>query len=173
MSAAPSNNNEKILKVAESLKKVTPEMNNIIISMSKQIPQSEIIRQFNQLSLDLFDILNDIAIKFDKESDFKIGCYRVILANALKSNIKLPVDKFTLVILEFAPEIYMQNEDCFLSMNIPDKEISAGNAFAMIRSTEFKNMWKILDSLDKENIKKKITTLTMYAHAYLYNIISN
>lgn len=85
--------------------------------------------------------------------------------------MKLPLDKFTLIILEFANEIYSEEENCFMDMTIPDAKLEVGNEFGLIRSEIFKSLWKILDKNHKQIIKEKIILLTTYAHTYFYKTV--
>ena len=157
--------------VVQSLDRVPLETKQMIFNMSKGMSELEIIRSFNQQALDMFNLVISITKKVGKEREYQFSGYKALFDNAVKINNKLPVDKFTLIILEFAAEIYAEEEDCFLNMSIPDKEVNVGNEFGLIRSESFKILWKILNRPDKNLLKENIILLTTFAHAYLYKTI--
>lgn len=162
---------KKLEKVVEAIEKVPDEIKQLIFEMAQNMTDMDIIQSFNQTSLDFFTTTHKISIKLGKENDIKVLGYKLLYENALKMNIKLPIDQFTLSILEYAPQIYEQNEEKFLKMKIPDAELQAGNEFTLIRSNQFKNLWIVLDTNDKNDIKEKLILLTTYAHAYIYKTV--
>lgn len=162
---------ERLNKVVKSLDKIPQETKQMIFNMACGMNELEIIQLFNQQSLDLFSLVTEMVKKLKKDNEFKVSGYRAIFDNAIKINNRLPIDKFTLIILEFAAEIYAEKEDLFLNMKIPDKNVSAGNEFAIIRSEMFKSIWKLLENNDKNKIKETVILLTTYAHVYLYKTI--
>lgn len=165
------NNQQKLEKVINALEKINPETKAIILNMAKNMTDLATIQSFNQASLDLFTEVLKITTRIGKESEYKIGGYKTLFDNAIKINAKLPIDKFTLIILEFAPLIYDQSEDIILSMPIPDAKVTVANEFGMIRSEKFKNLWKTLDDKQKDILKDKIILLTTYAHVYFYQTV--
>lgn len=162
---------QKLVKVVNALEKVNKDTNSMIISMAKSMSEIEIIRLFNQETQDLFHLLLSITKRLQKEDKYKVAGYKLLFDNAIKMNSKLPLDKFTLIILEFAPEIYAEDDNCFLNMSIPDSEVSVGNEFGVIRSEMFKNLWKELDGNDKKKIADNVIMLTTYAHAHFYKTV--
>lgn len=162
---------KRIDKVVASLERVKQQTKQMVFNMSQSLTEFEIIQSFNQQTFDLFNTLYNISKKMNMEKECKIAGYKVLFENALKINVKMPIDKYTLTILEFAAEIYNEDEDCFLKMTIPDANVTVGNEFSIIRSDMFKRMWKDLDSNDKNSIKETIIPLTTYAHAYLYKVL--
>ena len=162
-------NTEKLDKVIAALDKVPKETKQMIFDMSCGLTEQEIIQSFNQQTYDFFTCVASIAKKLQKEAE--ADGYRALFDNAVKINKKMPIDKFTLMILEYAAEIYAENEDCFIKMSIPDKNVTIGNEFGIIRSEMFKSLWKILGNEDKTSVKEIIILLTTYAHAYLYKSI--
>jgi hypothetical protein len=56
-------------------------------------------------------------------------------------------------------------------MYMPDTKLESGNEFNLVRSEMWKNIWKILNKHDKEEIKKKFILLTVYAHCFFYKTI--
>lgn len=166
-----ANNNsdsKKMEKVIEALKKVPLETRQMIFNMAQEMSVSEIVQSFNQFAFDMFNTLIAITKKINKEKEYKIDGYKKIFEAAIKKDIKLPANRFTLDILLYAPEIYAEEEDCFLGMTIPDTNVSVNNEFGIIRSDKFKELWKIMIDTDKQDIKTNIISLTMYAHAFLY-----
>lgn len=170
-----TNNNldsSKITKVIEALEKVPLETRQMIFGMAHEMSISEIIQSFNQYAFDLFNTLITITKKMKQDKDYKIDGYKKLFEAAIKKDIKLPANRFTLDILMYAPEIYAEEEDCFLGMTIPDANISVNNEFGIIRSEKFKELWKNLIETDKQEIKTNLISLTMYAHAFLYKTAS-
>ena len=164
-------NQQKLEKVINALEKINSETKTLILNMAKNMKEMVIIQSFNQSALDLFTEILKITTRLGKEGDYKVGGYKAIFDNAIKINVKMPVDKFTLVILEFAPEIYSENENFILNMPIPDTQVGVANEFSMIRSEKFKSLWKTLESKDKNVLKETIILLTTYAHVYFYQTI--
>jgi hypothetical protein len=158
-------------KVVSALERVNPETNQMILDMAKGMTEAEIIAQFNQMALDFFNSMISITKKLGSamEREYGAEAYLIFFKNAIKVNAKLPIDQFTLTVLEFAPEIYREDEDCFLNMDIPDGKLDTNygnNEFSLIRSEKFKKLWKILSATDKETVKKLIIYLTTYAHTF-------
>lgn len=162
---------QRIDKVIEALGKVSDNTKTLVYQIAQNMAELEIIQMFNQLTLDFLDIMLRITREKREEDKFKIGGYKTIFDNAIKINIKMPIDQYTLVILRFAAEIYSEDEDCFLNMPIPDTKLEVGNQFSFIRSDMFKNLWRTLKDGDKSDIKNKMILLTTYAHAYLYKTV--
>lgn len=157
--------------VVKSLDRVPTETKQMIFDMSQGMKEMEIIQSFNQQALDMFTAVINVTKKLGKDKEYNFLGYKNLFDNAVQMNKKLPVDKFTLIILEFAAEIYAEQEDCFLTMSIPDKEVNVGNEFGMIRSETFKILWTTLNNTDKNILKEHIILLTTFAHAYLYKTI--
>ena len=154
--------------VASKLAKLDDTIKNAVTASATSMSEIEIIRLFNQSALDMFTNLISITTKLNVEPECNIKGQKAIFKTALKANAALPLDKFTLVILEYAAEIYSQDEDCFMGMTIPDTKVTVGNEFSMIRSDMFKELWKKLGTRDRERIIAPITNLTTYAHIHFY-----
>lgn len=167
-------NDRQLVKVIAALEKVPQETKELIFKMAKKLSEFEIIELFNQQAQDLFNILNTLVKKYTtskNEKEYNMTGYKFLFETALKANIRWPVDKFTLIILEFASEIYAENEDVFLNMSIPNTKVSIGNEFGLIRSEAFKKLWIILNKHDKDILKENVILLTTYAHSYLYKTV--
>lgn len=164
-------NNELLNNVVTSLDKVNDETKSMVFSLSKSMSELEIIQTFNQTAFDTFKLIDTISTKMNKQHECSVKGYKVLFETAIKQNIKIALEKYTLVILEFASEIYKEDEDCFMKMTIPDTKVTVGNEFSIIRSESFKKLWMILNSEDKEDIKNHVILMTTYAHAYLYKTI--
>lgn len=160
----------KLYKVINALEKVNIKTKKIIFEMVQNTKETEIVFLFNQNALDLFNILHSFGRQFniDNESVQEISYYKYLFENAIKINIKLPINNFALSILEYAPEIYSQNEDIFLNMMIPNINVNIGDKNGIIKPETIKSLWKRMSNKDKEIIKDKVILLTMYAHTYLY-----
>lgn len=159
---------EKLNKVIHSLQKVPQETHLMVFNLANALSELQIIQSFNQSANDMFNTVLQITIELGKEKEYNVSGYKNLFDMALKHNIKLPIDKFTLIILEFAPQIYAKDENCFLTMTIPDKNVNVGNEFGLIRSEMFKKLWVVINSKQKAELVDKIILLTTYAHTYLY-----
>jgi hypothetical protein len=162
---------QQLNRVIKALERVDPEINKAVYELSNGMSEMEIVQTFNQHTLDSFNSLINITKKMGKESIYKISGYKTFFENALKINAMLPIDKFTLIILEFAPEIYDENEEVFLKMTIPDAQIEVSNEFGFIRSELFKQLWLSLNKTDKDSVKDNIILLVTYAQAHLYKTL--
>lgn len=163
-------------KIANALEKVPIDTNNMVMEMAKSMSDTEIIRQFNQYSLDFFGALIEITRSLGKLKECGFEAYNQFLHIAIKTDAKMPIDQFSVVVLEFAPSIYREDEDMFLGMNIPDSQMHgqfANNEFSIIRSDKFKNLWRSLSDAHKEEIKTHVINLTISAHAFFYQNIIN
>jgi hypothetical protein len=166
-----ADNKEKLENVVNELNKLDIELKETVLFFAKESTQDEIIKSFNQGALDTFDeIMRIIRIK-GVESQYKISVYRDHFLKAVKVNYLLPIDKFTLVILEFALSIYKRDETLFLDMTIPDTQLDRKNEFSIIRSEEFKKLWKTLNDEQKTSIWDKVEDMTRNAHMYFYKTI--
>ncbi|MEM0354155.1 MAG: hypothetical protein QXW79_01100 [Thermoplasmata archaeon] len=163
--------NLRLEKVVAALEKVDKGTNEMILKMAQDMMESEIIHLFNQTSLDLFNILQSVTKRIDTKDNHGISGYKSLFENAIKINAHAPIDNFTLFILEYAADIYSQNEKIFLNMTIPDVNVTVGNYFGVIRIDIFRKLWNKMTNTEKEMIKDKIILLTTFAHTYLYQSI--
>ena len=159
--------------IIDALSKIDSDINNGIWEMAQGLTNNEITNLFNQTALDFFNLAIDITRKRNIEREYGFSAYMNLFEAALKMNVTVPVDRFTMLILEFAPDIYGGNEKVFLDMHIPDSKINTGNEFNIIRSDAFKKLWLILNSTEKELVTEKVLSLTTYAHAYFYKLLLN
>lgn len=167
-----TNNNERLDNVIKSLDKVPIETRKMTLAMAQNMTEIEIIKSFNQKALDLFNFMIAVTKRLGKEKECSnVKGYKTLFDNALKINAKIPLDKFTLIILEFAAEIYAQDEDCFLKMTIPDTKVNVNNEFGLIRSEMFKELWLASGKRDHDEVSDIVILLTTFAHAYLYKTI--
>jgi hypothetical protein len=157
--------------VYKALERVDPKLKQDVFNLSLGLSEEEIIQQFNQQAFDLFANMIKVAKRrnFGDAYVSKFGGYKNLYENAIKMNRALPADRFTLLIMEYAPEIYSDNEQALLEMPMPDVKCKVENEFEIIRSDEFKKLWNIIDSNDKKEISGTIKLLTYYAHALLYS----
>lgn len=157
----------------KSLERVNPDTKKMVFGISQSLPEVELIKAFNQQSTDLFIALSAISKKMGKEKLFNVAGYHALFSSAVKINHKIPIDKYTLAILEFAADIYDDNEEKLLNIPVADEvHIKVGNEFGLIRTAQFKELWGVLSAVDKQLIKSSLTLLTTYAHAYLYHTLS-
>jgi len=166
-----ANNDERLVNIVKSLDRVNDNTKKMVFEMAQSMTELEIIQSFNQQSFDTFNLLIHISRKMQKDDICKMDGYKKLFENAIKINVKLPVDKFTILILEYASEIYGEEEDCFLKMSIPDTNINVSNEFGIVRSKMFQDLWKLLGQKDKSDIKGHFILLTTFAHAFFYKTL--
>jgi hypothetical protein len=165
------NKQRQMEKISSALEKVSDEINQMAWNLAKEIPNSDIIQTFNQETCDLFEILIGTINTLGVSRECNINGHKIIFENALKINIGLPIEQFTFIVLQFAPEIYDEKETFFLEMKIPNQKVQNGNEFSLINSEAFKKLWLLLNHDSKQEIKDKIILMTTYAHAYFYKVI--
>lgn len=161
----------QLQKVQLALEKVNDQTKQMVYDMATGMSSLEVMQSFNQEVYDFFALLINITRRLRVDKEYKIDAHNAFFEKAVKTNVSLPIEQFTLIILEFAPEIYIENEECFMNMYIPDTKLEAGNEFNIIRSEHFKELWKKLNLEDKTSLKDKIILLTTYAHTYFYQTI--
>lgn len=166
-----STDKNMLSNVIKSLEKVPANINKIVFDIHNSMSELEVIQSFNQQTLDLFSLVTFITNKMNRSKEYNFSAYKQLFDTAIKINVKFPIDQFALSILVFSADIYSENEEIFLNMDLPDKKLNIGNEFSMIRSEEFKTLWKKLGETDKKSIKDQIILLTIYAHAYFYKAI--
>lgn len=163
---------DQLERIFNTLDKVEEQTKNMIYNLALNMNNLEIIQTFNQKAIDLFTTMIEITELHKKEKEYKIKGYKAIFENALKINVKIPIDKFTLTILEFAADIYSENEEYFYQMTIPDAKLNLGsNEFGMLRSEGFKKLWIILTKEEQNKLKDNIVLLTTFAHVHLYKTL--
>lgn len=163
---------EELKTIVNALSQVKPQTTQIIMSLESSMSDMELAQSFNQKALDMFDLVIGITKRLGIESEYKISGYRMLFEQAVKSNVRLPLNNFYKTVLPFAPQIYTENVDYFLNMEISDVEASAENNHVLIRSEPFKRLWKNtkITELERSNIKDNIILLTTYSHAYFIKI---
>lgn len=176
----------QINKIGDALSKVPPEYAEAAVSLANSLEKVELGVSFNQTAMDLFDLAVKISTKRKIEEKLKMSGHRSIFeAAAAKIGKTIPISKFSFAILEFAPEIYNENDDFFLNMKVPDtidvdKEVGAtdagttksnSNDLNIINTQEFKELWKKLNNKEKRAIRENVIKLTLYSHAYFISYI--
>lgn len=161
-------------RVAAALDRVDEDTKRDAYEMAKSMPSIEVMKGFNQSAIDLFSTMDNFCRKLKLGKKYDVSGYRELLTFAIKQNVKIPINKFTLIILEYAPEIYAEEVDKFLGMEIPVTEVKMGNAFSVIKTETFKEMWRLSSKEDKNYVGKIFINMTFYAQVYFYQtIISN
>lgn len=160
---------ERLREVAVALSQVEPDILQMMYDSSREMKKVDVIVNFNQKSRDLFALLNEVSRKTGR--DHGLAGYVAMFESALRINRNLPLEKFTLVILKYAPDIYSEREDRFLSMAVPDAEVSVGNAYGVIRSEAFRDIWLSSSKEHQKRIKSCVIDMTSNAHIYFYQTI--
>lgn len=163
---------EEIAKVITELEKVDAETKQQIYNYASKTSAAAIVQSFNQRACDLFTAMLEIGRQNGWDEEYKIvSGHFLMFNNAIKINMELPLDKFTLLILSYAQDIYSENEDRFLKMPIPDTKVNVNNEFSVIRSKMFQQLWTVITDAERKRISDVIINLTIDAHAYLYKKI--
>lgn len=165
--------NKKILKkIIQSLEKVDSNITNTILGMAEKTSMAQVINDFNYNSLEVLDFLDYIGKKYNHTDTCDMTKHRLLFENAIQINKRLPVDKFSLIVLEHAQDIYDENEEYFMELPMPDVNAKAGKDFSMIKCEAFKKVWTSLDEEDKDLVKEKVISLTTSAHIYFIKNIT-
>ena len=161
----------QLIAVSNSLSRVPEGTRNMVNAFATNMSESEVISKFNENAMDLFDVLLELERRMNLSYDIK--GLQFMFDKAVKMNRSLPVDKFTLTILEFAAEIYSGDEEAIINMPLPDAKVSVdkSSGFSLIRSQEFKNIWVTLGANDKSRLSDIIAKLTTYANVYFVQMI--
>lgn len=157
---------EQLQRVIAALRRVDPEIQKQIKSMADKMRATDIIKLFNQDASDLFAMIAEVTRHHDDHEVYRLTGYKNLFDNAIKIKASFPVDKFTLIVLEYVNEFYDRDEDFFLSMEVPETKVTLGNEFGFIRTEMFRNLWKSLNKRQKNKMYDKLASLTTYAHAY-------
>ena len=171
---SPEETEKRIDRVIASLHKVKPETDQMIRQIALSFSELEVIKSFNQESLDFFNLVTTISKNTGREDKLKLAGYGNLFQNAIKINVKFPIDNYTLIVLEYADQIYSENEDFFMKKKYGatgSTMVEVGNEFNIVHSDVFKELWKTLTDDDKHKIKGHVVMLTTYAHAYFYQTI--
>jgi hypothetical protein len=158
-------------RVLAALERIPKETLDDVLSMADSMTCEETVQKFNNQAKDTFVLLERIATMCNKYEECNIVGNKKLFDHAVKQNADLAVNKFTLVILEYAPEIYAADHECFLKMSIPESELKVADGFSLVKTTMFKEMWVQLSNDFQSEIIDNMILLTMYAHAYLYKTL--
>ncbi len=158
-------------RVLAALERVPEEIQQDVLSLANSMTCEETVQKFNNQAKDNFVILEKIATMCNKYKECNIEGNKKLFDHAVKQKADLAVNKFTLVILEYAPEIYAADHECFLKMSIPESELKVADGFSLVKTTMFKEMWVQLPNDFQCEIIDNMILLTMYAHAYLYKTL--
>lgn len=165
---------EIIKDIIDALDRVDEETTDLVISLANRKSDIDIMSEFNQLSVQVLEDLERIGKKYGCEGVCNMKHHRETLEHALKINARLPIDKFSVLILLHAAEVYNEEEKYFMELPMPDVDAKAGNKFTVIKCEPFKDVWKLLDKRDKRMVVDKTILLTTWAHAYfIKNVLSS
>lgn len=182
------------LDIATMSKKIAPEiekaehaktMSNVIKAlqtvaadkqlMARRIAQgfsaAEIVSKFNQAGKDFFVLLKHIINEVGENKDYNLNGYEKLFHHAISIRQDWPIDKFTLMILQFAPQVYEEDEQFFLSVEIPDQNVRINNEFGIIKTEAFKELWLKTNDNRRDELKDNCLLLVSFAHAYFLKMI--
>jgi hypothetical protein len=165
-------NNITIRDVIAAIKRVQPSRNADTLALSNTMTKREIVSSFNQSIFDMFEEISKFLKKYNFSGDADMASYKSLFEKATKANACLPIEKFTMSILVFAPEFYDEKEDFFLELKIPHLQVNTDTGFDVIKSELFRNLWKSMITEDKYVLRDRIMNVVLYAHCYFYKLIS-
>lgn len=161
-----------MINVIKALSTVKDSTKTMIRNIAKGYSEVEIVTKFNQSGKDFFVLLNRLTVESGRE-DLGVKGYEKLFNHAISIRKDWPIDKFTLMILQFAPQIYNEDEQFFLSVEIPDQSVRINNEFGIIKTEAFKELWLTTSASNKEALKKACLLLVTFAHAYFVKMINN
>ena len=110
--------------VVQALERVPRATRQQIYQLSQSAQRADLVTAFNQNARDMFTLLEQISRQCGRYETTKLGSNRMLFDTAIGSHPEIALNKFTLLVLEFAPEIYSRDEEAFLQMTIPTTEIA-------------------------------------------------
>jgi hypothetical protein len=142
--------------------------------MSKSMSDVEIIMRFNQMMSSLFTFLIDKTKPLPNYKDYDFDIYFKLMEKSISINTKFPIERFCLIVLILAPQIYEKNENFFLNYKLNAQiktSFSNQNEFSIFESEKFKELWKIMDTESKNRFVDDFTLLTVFAHTYFLQVV--
>ncbi len=76
-------------KVINTLERINDSTKNMILQMAKSMSEIEVIRSFNQTSLDFFNLIANVSRREGHEQKLKLAAYGNLYQNAIKMNAKM------------------------------------------------------------------------------------
>lgn len=162
---------ERLGRVFEAMRRLDTEIRERILEMTRRLETNAIIRLFNQNASDLFSLIKSLTKDNTNPEIYNLSAYQNLFATAIKLKASFPIDKFSVLVLEYVNEIYARDEKLFLDMEVPVTKVAIGsNEFGFIKTQMFKDLWTSLDAKNKDLVYNKITSMTTFAHSYFYRM---
>lgn len=152
--------------VKTAILSLEPGINQMIGKMIEKMPDSVIIQRFNQAAQDFFALLTRFITKTGNPDAYNLRGYVNLFNHAIENRPDWPIDKFTLMILKFAPQVYNEDDDFFVNIEVPETQVKVTNEFGIIRTEMFKQLWLKAPESDRKLVRASCKLLTTYAHAY-------
>ena len=162
-----------LLAVVEALNTVHPDTIKMVKNIARGLSDIEIVHQFNQAAQDFFKLLTRLTRETGQTDDYGVAGYMKLFNHAIGIRKDWPIDKFTLLILEFAPQVYEEDEAFFLNCKIPETQVKVTNEFGIIKTEMFKQLWIKTTDQNRTALKDVILLLVTYAHAYFIKAVNS
>lgn len=157
--------------VIKALQSVSEEKQIMARRIAQGYSAAEIVTKFNQAGKDFFALLQRIIRETGSKKDYNVAGYEKLFHHAIGIRQDWPIDKFTLMILQFAPQVYEEDEQFFLSVEIPDQNVRINNEFGIIKTEAFKELWLTTTDSNRDDLKDQCLLLVSFAHAYFLKMI--
>lgn len=160
---------DTMLRVVAALNGVDEKNKQMVRRIANGYTEIEIVTKFNQAGKDFFVLLNRLTSEAGK--DYGVKGYEKLFHHAIGLRKDWPIDKFTLLILQFAPQVYAEDEQFFLDVKIPDQQVRINNEFGIIKTEAFKELWLTTSEQNRNDLKDACLLLVTFAHAYFVKMI--
>lgn len=157
---------EKYVLVAQVLSDLPNELKSMATEMAHSMSDVEIVMRFNQMITSLFTLIINKTKPLPNYKEFNFEIYFKLLEKSISINTSFPIERFCLIMLIFAPQIYEKNENFFMNYNLNAHIKVSQNEFSIFESQKFKDLWHTLDVDAKNKFIDDFTLLTIFAHTY-------
>ncbi|CAI2358539.1 Hypothetical protein MVR_LOCUS245 [uncultured virus] len=153
--------NDTIIRSIESIPDIVKQFIRSKVA-TYQPNMYDLFDEFNNHVTGLFQLLDQLVIKYNMTSHFKmLANYKQLIKHAINCKRSLVIDKYTLVTLEYAADILDGREDVFLNMTFNDTQGKLdGNEFSIIKCDNFKVLWKQLTEDERTQIHTRMISMT-------------
>lgn len=163
---------QQLTVVIAALERVDLAIRQEIYKMSLNMSRDMLVQSFNQRAKDMFSLLERISRACGRYETTDLAANRSLFNTAVTTSPEIAVNKFTLLVLEFAPEIYARDEEAFLKMTIPETDVKTSAGWGVIRSNEFRDMWvHDMTGEMKTQVTELMIRMVTIAQAFLYQTI--